>query len=169
MSISQTTLPEFDHEMAIARKAIERVPDDKFSFKPHPKSPTMGWLAAHIAEIPSWTGPVLEQDSLDMNPPGEKRTPDPAPTSTAQVLAKFDENLAKARAVIEKTTDETFAQPWSLLNGGQALFTLPKAAVLRSFILSHLIHHRAHLGIYLRLNDIPVPAMYGPSADEDMQ
>lgn len=166
MPINQALLPEFDIEMANTRKTLERVPEDKFGWKPHEKSMTLGRLANHLATIPVWTGHALEQDKLDVNPP-EGRPSQPEEVSTRkELLALFDKNVAEARAKIAGAGDEQFVKPWSLLNGGKVVFTLPRAAVLRSFVMNHSIHHRAQLGVYLRLNDVPVPSIYGPSADE---
>jgi uncharacterized damage-inducible protein DinB len=167
MALSEALLPEFDHEMANTRKTLERVPEDKFGWKPHEKSMTMGRLANHLADIPVWALHGLEQDSLDVNPPGgESRKPSEV-SSRKELLALFDKNVAAARAAIAGASDEKFGKPWTLLNGGQEVFTLPRAAVLRNFVLNHSIHHRAQLGVYLRLNDVPVPSIYGPSADEN--
>jgi uncharacterized damage-inducible protein DinB len=165
MPLSDSLLPEFDLEMANTRKVLERVPEDKFGWKPHPKSGALGWLASHVADIPGWAVPTLGQSSLDINPPGG-HTPPPLPASRAELLEKFDTNAKKGREALAKAADGVFMEPWSLLSGGATLFPIPKAAVLRSFVMNHLIHHRAQLGVYLRLNDIPVPAIYGPSADE---
>lgn len=166
MSISESLLPEFDHEMASTRKTLERIPEDKLDWKPHEKSTTLGNLAAHIANMPSWVEHTLGKDALDLAPPGEE-PPRAAPINSAQeVLEIFDKHVAEARAAIAGATDEQMFQPWTLLKGGNALMTLPKAAVLRSFVMNHIIHHRAQLGVYLRLNDVPVPSVYGPSADE---
>ena len=166
MSISQAILPEFDHEMESTRKALERVPEDRFGWKPHVKSMTLGRLAQHLTEIPGWASFALKQDSLDVAPPGAPPYQPPAVTSRGDMLKAFDRNVAAARAAIAETSDELFQKPWSLLSGGKTVMTMPRAAVLRSFVMSHGIHHRAQLGVYLRLNDIPVPAIYGQSADE---
>lgn len=166
MSQSQSLLPEFDHEMSNTRRTLERIPDDKLTWKAHPKSNTIGWVGMHLAEIPGWVDAVLSQDSMDVAPVGGQPYRTPTATSRQDILDRFDKNVAAARAAIAAASDERFMQPWSLLMGGKALFTMPRAAVLRSFVLSHSIHHRAHLCVYLRLNDIPVPALYGPSADE---
>jgi uncharacterized damage-inducible protein DinB len=165
MSIGQMLLPEFDQEMAGTRKVLERVPDDKLDWKAHPKSNTIGWVATHLANIPTWTGYTLNQDSLDINPGGTALVAPPA-LSRREVLDRLDQNVAAARQQIAAADDAQFARPWTLLSNGSPLFTLPKIAVLRSFVLNHMIHHRAHLCVYLRLNDIPVPGLYGPSADE---
>lgn len=166
MPIAAALLPEFDNEMANTRKSLERVPFDKADWRPHPKSPTLIWLASHVANIPSWTSITLGQDSLDINPPGEKRPAAAPPASREELLAAFEKNRASAREAIEKASDADFMKPWSLLNGGKTVMTLPKVAVMRGFVMNHLIHHRAQLGVYLRMNDVPVPALYGPSADE---
>ena len=166
MSLSQILLPEFDHEMANTRKVLERLPADKLNWKAHEKSNTIGWVAAHLAEIPRWPETMLTQDSLDIAPPGGQRYQMPKAESVPAILERFDKNVAAGRAAIAAASDEDFAKPWSLLNGGRVVFTLPRSAVLRGSVLNHSIHHRAHLCVYLRLNDVPVPALYGPSADE---
>ena len=166
MSISKTILPEFDHEMANTRKTLERVPDDKFSWKPHEKSMTLGGLATHLANIPSWTKNTFESDELDVAPPGAPPYRLDEAKSTAELLDAFDKNVGSARTALEAATDENWQGKWSLLMTGKTIFTLPRTAVMRGFILSHSIHHRAQLGVYLRLLDVPVPSIYGPSADE---
>jgi uncharacterized damage-inducible protein DinB len=166
MPIAASLLPEFDNEMANTRKSLERVPFDKANWRPHPKSPTLIWLAGHVANIPSWTTITLNQDSLDVNPPGAEAPRANPPKSREELLETFDKNRAAARERLEKTSDAEFMKPWSLLNGGKTVMTMPKVAVLRGFVMNHLIHHRAQLGVYLRMNDVPVPALYGPSADE---
>lgn len=166
MRIADTLLPEFDHEMANTRKELERVPEDKLGWKPHPKSGSLGWLASHVANIPSWPSFVIGQDALDLEPGGKQMTPPAAPASRQELLASFDQNVKQGREAIAAANNEQFMQSWSLKRNGQTLMTLPKAAVLRGFVMNHLIHHRAQLGVYLRLNDVPVPAIYGPSADE---
>lgn len=165
MAIGKSLLPEFDYEMASTRKTLERVPDDKFSWKPHPKSSPMGNLATHLANLPSWGTLAVSSDSFDLAPGGQPvKTPEL--NSTEAVLAKFDENVAATRAAIASVNDEDLFKPWTLLSNGKTIMTLPKISVLRSFVVNHMIHHRAQLGVYLRLNDIPVPSIYGPSADE---
>lgn len=165
MPLRDALLPEFDHEMASTRKYFERVPEDKLTWKPHEKSGTMGWLASHVADIPGWASFTVNQDSIDIAPDGQHQ-PTPPVTSRRELLDKFDKNIASARAAIAGAEDAVLLQPWSLLSTGKVLLTMPKIAVLRSFVMNHLIHHRAQLGVYLRLNDVPVPATYGPSADE---
>ena len=166
MAIRDGLLPEFDQEMANTRKSLERVPDDKLSWKPHPKSGAMGWLAGHVAQLPSWAGIAIAQDSLDLEPGGKPPTPPLLPKSRQEILDMFDKHVAAGRAAIAGASDEHLMKPWTLLKNGQTIMTLPRIAVLRGFVMNHLIHHRAQLGVYLRLNDLPVPSIYGPSADE---
>lgn len=165
MVISKSLLPEFDNEMANTRKTLERVPDDKFAWKPHEKSFPMGGLATHLANLPSWGSLILNSDSFDVAPGGNP-VKTPGLNSTSAVLKQFDENTAATRAAIEAASDEDLFRTWTLQSNGKGLMTLPKIAVLRGFVMNHMIHHRAQLGVYLRLNDIPVPSIYGPSADE---
>jgi uncharacterized damage-inducible protein DinB len=165
MAISNALLPEFDNEMANTRKTLERVPDDKFAWKPHDKSSPMGNLAGHLANLPSWASLAIHQDSLDLAPGGVPVSTPPL-NSQAEVLETFDKNVAGARAAIAGASDEQLFQSWTLMANGKTIMSLPRVAVLRSFVMNHLIHHRAQLGVYLRLNDIPVPSIYGPSADE---
>jgi uncharacterized damage-inducible protein DinB len=166
MKISETVLPEFDQEMANTRKVLERVPAAKFSWKPHPKSSEFGALAAHIANMPDWAGLTMQADSFDYAPPGAPPYETPKYTSTEDLLAAFDKSVAQGRSAIAAADDITFLAPWTLMAGGQTIMTMPRIAVIRTFVMNHTIHHRAQLGVYLRLNDIPVPGLYGPSADE---
>jgi uncharacterized damage-inducible protein DinB len=166
MSISASLLPEFDQEMANTRKALERMPDDKFDWKPHEKSGTMGWLANHLANLPSWTVYTINQDSLDLAPTEGESLKWEGKGSRQELLDYFDKNVGAARAAIAEASDEEFLKPWSLLKGGVTLMTLPKIAVMRGFVMNHIIHHRGQFTVYLRLNDVPVPPLYGPSADE---
>lgn len=166
MSFSKTILPEFDHEMASTRKTLERVPDDKFDWKPHEKSMTLRALSSHVANIAGWTASTFDGDELDVQPEGAEPYSEPEAKSTKELLEMFEKNVASARAALEAATDESWQGKWSLKMAGKTFFTLPRTQVIRGFILSHLIHHRAQLGVYLRLLDVPVPAIYGPSADE---
>ncbi len=166
MAIKDMLLPEFDQEMAGARKTLERVPEDRPDYKPHPKSMTLGRLAGHLAELPLWAVMTLKHDELDMAPAGAPPLQPGVMTTRAKLLEEFDKNVAEARKALEATSDEQFMRPWSLLRSGQKLMTMPKLAVMRNFVLNHVIHHRAQLGVYLRLNDVAVPSIYGPSADE---
>ena len=166
MALKDTLLAEFDHEMGTTRRLIERIPDAQLGWKPHEKSMTLGGLATHLANIPGWTKNTFEADELDIAPPGAPPYKVEEAKSTAELLEAFDKNVASARAALEGATDENWQGKWSLLMTGKPIFTLPRTAVMRGFILSHSIHHRAQLGVYLRLLDVPVPSIYGPSADE---
>ncbi len=166
MGLAATLLPEFDQEMANTRKSLERVPEDKLDWKPHEKSMSFVEIATHMANLLSWTVLSIEQDSYDMAPPGEDPPRvDPA-DSLESALAMFDKNVTAARAAIEGASDERLLAPWALLHGGNEVFKMPRVAVLRTMIMNHMIHHRAQLGVYLRLNDVAVPSLYGPTADE---
>jgi uncharacterized damage-inducible protein DinB len=162
MSISQSLLPEFDYEMATSRKVIERVPEDRYSWKPHERSMTMGRLASHIAEMPSWGVMGLKQDSFDLATSSGAFSA----ASQKELLDTFDKNVAGAREAISSTDDATYFTNWSLKKGSDTLMTMPKIAVVRSFVMNHIIHHRGQLSVYLRENNVPVPSIYGPSADE---
>lgn len=166
MSIADSILPEFDVEMSGTRKVLERVPDDKLDWKAHDKSNTIGWNACHLAEIPGWVEGTLTQDEWDIHPEGGEPYQAPVLNSRQAILDLFDANVATARQRIASTPDDEFAKSWSLLSGGNALITMPKIGVIRTWVLNHTIHHRAILCVYLRLNDIAVPALYGPSGDE---
>jgi uncharacterized damage-inducible protein DinB len=166
MNYVETILPEFDREMANARKVLERVPDDKLDWQAHPKSHTIGWNANHLAEILGWVEGMLTAHSWDFAPVGGEPYQSPKRTSRQEILDLFDRNVAAARKAIAAVKDDQMTQPWSLLKAGATLFTMPRAEVIRGFVLNHLIHHRAILCVYLRLNNIPVPGMYGPSGDE---
>ena len=169
MAIREALLPEFDQEMASTGKTLERVPDDKFAWKPHEKSGTLGWLAGHVATLPGLVEKAITQDELSFPPAGQAPAAPAwaAPPNRKELLEAFDKLVAEARAAIAETSDADFMKPWTLRKGEQKLISMPKAAVVRSFFMNHLIHHRAQLGVYLRLNDIPVPSIYGPSADEN--
>lgn len=166
MPINQALLPEFDQEMANTRKTLERVPEDKFAWKPHEKSFSMVALATHLATLPSWGALTIQKDSIDIAPVGEAPPANEPAKSVADLLERFDSNVATTRAALAAASDEDLLKTWTLLKGGQKIFSLPRVAALRSFVMNHNIHHRAQLGVYLRLNDLPVPSIYGPSADE---
>jgi len=162
MPISASLLAEFDHEMKTSRTVIERVPETKFAWKPHEKSMSAGRLASHIAEMPAWATTSIAQDSLDLS--GDYKPYEAA--SREELLSLFDKNVADARAAIAGCNDETFMKSWALMRGGKTLMSMPKIAVVRSFVLNHVIHHRGQLSVYLRELNVPVPSIYGPSADE---
>ena len=166
MRYADNLLPEFDQEMASTRKVLERVPEDKLDWRPHPKSNTIGWNANQLAEMPGWVEGTLRKKSWDIAPVGGEPYQSPALRTRQEILALFDRNVTSAREAITTVKDEELAEEWSLLRAGEPLITMPRATVIRSFVMNHLIHHRAILCVYLRLNDIPVPGMYGPSGDE---
>lgn len=166
MAFTDAFLPEFDLEMTKTRKCLERIPEDKFGWKPHQKSYALGQLASHIANIANYGTTAIKTESLDVAPPDGPAHKQPAYSTKPSLLEGFDKNVSEARAAISGTSDEDLRKNWTLLAGGKTIFSLPRAAVLRTFMMSHLIHHRAQLGVYLRLNDLPVPSVYGPSADE---
>lgn len=165
MPMNQAFLAEWDQEMGSTRKTLERVPDAKWDWKPHTKSGTTGWLVNHLIMFPGWAGDMFTSESFDFAP-GGKPVEFPSAHNTKEALAIFDKGRASGRAGLAKATDEQFVKTWSLLNNGEVVFSMPRAAVLRGMILNHMIHHRAQLCVYFRLNDVPVPPLYGPSADE---
>ena len=164
MAMNEALLSEFEQEAATTRLLIERVPAREAAWKPHPKSASLGSLAVHVADLASWPGTALTSTELDL-----AVTPAPSPFTTVEaLLATFDANVAGSRAALAKAVDADFAVLWSLKSGSQVYFTFPRAVIVRSFVLSHLIHHRAQLGVYLRLRDVPLPPCYGPTADTGM-
>jgi uncharacterized damage-inducible protein DinB len=168
MAIRDAILPEFENEMKVTRRTLERVPEGKGDWKPHEKSMTLGRLAGHVAELPTFTTMALTSDSYDIQPAGGGTPRQPVVmNSRQQLLELFDNNVAAAREALSKASDEDMMKMWSLLRGGKPVMTLPKVAVVRSFTLNHVIHHRGQLSVYLRLNNEPVPSIYGPSADEN--
>jgi uncharacterized damage-inducible protein DinB len=162
MAMVDALLPEFDHEMSVTRKLLERVPEERWDWRPHPKSYTLGELAQHVATIPMWGTVTLTQPEFDAG----SAPPAPPVRSRQALLALFDENAKSARTALVGRGDGEFTAPWALKRNGQTIFSMPKSGVWRSFVMSHLIHHRAQLSVYLRMNDVPIPSMYGPSADE---
>jgi uncharacterized damage-inducible protein DinB len=163
MPIGQGFINELQHEAATTRKLLERIPAEKFDWKPHEKSMSMHRLATHVADMFSWFPPTLEQDELDF----AKGYDQPNPATTEELVALLDKNVEAAIESLKKMDDDaSFMKNWTLRNGEQIFFEMPKVAVSRTFIMNHIMHHRGQLSVYLRLNDIPVPAMYGPSADE---
>jgi uncharacterized damage-inducible protein DinB len=160
MSFAASFLPEFDHEMATTRRMIERVPSDKGPWKPHPKSFALGHLAQLLSWMPGWIDNAVREDSLDL-----ENGPKYSFETTETLLADFDTRVKAARGALQSAKDEVFARPWSLSRGSQVFLTMPKSAVVRMHI-SHLSHHRGQMSVYLRLIDVPVPMVYGPTADE---
>jgi uncharacterized damage-inducible protein DinB len=165
MAITEALLPEFDHEMATTRRLLDRVPESQLSWTPHDKSMTLGQLAGHLASIPFWCTATLRADSLDLATLGDDARPKP-PGSRASLLTQFDERVAVARERLAASTDPELLAPWTLKNGEQEYFTMPKISAIRTFVMNHIIHHRGQLSVYLRLNNVPIPPIYGPTADE---
>jgi uncharacterized damage-inducible protein DinB len=165
MPIAQALLPEFDHEMTTTRSLLERVPEDRGGFKPHARSTALGALATHMANLVGLGPRILSLTEVDMNPPGGPGFTPPQFSSTAALLEMFDANVAKAREAIAGASDEELMVTWTLKNGGSTIFAMPRAAVLRTMLMNHMIHHRGQLSVYLRLNDVPLPSIYGPTAD----
>jgi uncharacterized damage-inducible protein DinB len=166
MPLIDVLLPEFDREMGLTRRALERVPDGQFDWRPHPTSVTLGRLAEHLTEMPQWATITMTQDGIDLTterPVGYVR-----PDTCAAVLAQFDGYLKAGRSHLVGKTDPEFLAPWMLKAGGKEVFTMPKIAVMRNFVLNHMIHHRGQFTVYLRMLGVPVPSLYGPSADEQM-
>ena len=162
-NIASALIAEMELEAAVARKCLERVPAEKFDWKPHEKSMAFGQLAVHIAEMFSWTPATLQHAELDFAKFDYKPY---EPSTTADLVEYLDKNVAEAVDVLRNTPDEVFMENWTMRNGETVYFTMPKMSVMRTFVMSHIIHHRGQLSVYLRLNDIPVPSIYGPSADE---
>lgn len=163
MTIAEIFLPDYKLELATTRKILASVDMTLAEFKPHEKSMTMGRLATHVAEIPGWMNVCLVQHELDFAAGDFKPV---ILTTTEELLEKFDKGSAEAIEILSKATDDMFAENWTMRSGNQIFFTLPKLQVVRTWVLNHHVHHRAQLGVYLRLNNIPVPSSYGPSADD---
>jgi uncharacterized damage-inducible protein DinB len=163
MAIVDALLPEFDHEMAVTRKVLERVAEDQLGWKPHEKSMTLGRLATHVAEIPKWGQTILNEAEFNMvdgaYQPGTA-------SSTADVLAIFDDQVKTIRPLLAAKSDAELMSTWTFKQNGQVLFGMPRAAAWRSWVMNHLIHHRGQLSVYLRQTGSKVPGIYGPSADE---
>jgi uncharacterized damage-inducible protein DinB len=162
MTYSEILLPEFDEEMKNTRKLLACVPDGKFDYQPHEKSMTLGRLAAHVAQMPEWAVMTMDRDVLEL---AADAKPWVAGTR-AELLEMFDKKVPEAREKIAAAGEEDWKKTWTLIWGGKAVIELPRGTVMRSMVMNHLIHHRAQLGVYLRLNDVMFPGMYGPSADE---
>jgi uncharacterized damage-inducible protein DinB len=162
MATREGLLAEFDHEMAATRRLLACIPSDRLAWRPHDRSRSIAALAAHIAEVTRWSEPILDCARFDL---GDAPVPAATePVTLAELLSGFAESASRARARLERSDRELDAM-WSLLQGGQELFSLPRSAAFRTFVLAHVVHHRGQLSVYLRLNDVPVPAIYGPTAD----
>lgn len=165
MSLIEPIIAELQHEAATTRRLLERVPQDAFAWKPHEKSMTLGRLAAHIAELYTFTTPISTQDELDF----EAGSYEPfAPTNSTELLEAFDKNVADSIKMLRAQADDRLLAPWRLRSGEQVFFEMPRAEVIRSFMLNHIVHHRGQLSVYLRLQNVPLPPIYGPTADETM-
>src|SRR5829696_7174177 len=160
MAMKDALLPEFDHEMGTTRRLLERVPEADLAWRPHVKSFSLGQLASHIGNIPHWVDATLDGAVFDLAAIGDDARPK-QPDAVAPILAAFDSNVKQARAKIDAQTDPALLSPWTLKQGGAEMFTMPKIAVLRSFVMNHMIHHRGQLSVYLRLRDVPLPSIYG--------
>jgi len=165
MNLSEPILAELSHESATARRLLERLPLQHFGWKPHEKSMTLARLATHIVEIPGWVASILDQDEFDVG--AREHAPKNA-SSIAELLEMFEKNLAAAREAIGRQTNERMMGPWRLKKKGQLIVEMPRIGVIRSLLLNHFIHHRGQLSVYIRLLNVPVPSIYGPSADEPM-
>jgi uncharacterized damage-inducible protein DinB len=166
MAIGSSMLMEFDEEMKNTRKVLERVDDKQWDWKPHAKSGSVGWLATHIATMVDWIPFTLRTDELDYAPVGGPPYTPPKIEGRQQLLAELDKNVAEARKALASASDADMMKDWTLLAGGHKIFTMPRIACIRTMVLNHIIHHRAQLTVYYRLLGIPVPGLYGPSADE---
>jgi uncharacterized damage-inducible protein DinB len=162
MAIADAMVSEFEHEAATTRRVLARVPDEKFDWVPHEKSFSMGALASHVVNLLGWAEPTFELDEFEI--PADYKPWNAS--SKQQLLEQFDANVAEVKEKLAGYPDDKMMQPWTLKGEGRVYFSMPRVAVVRSFILNHLVHHRGQLSVYLRLNDIPVPSIYGPSADE---
>ncbi len=165
MALNESLMPEFQIEMATTRSFLERVPMEKADWRPHEKSMKMGDLARHLAHLASWVSATIHTSQLDVMSGDDSMSP-PAANSAAELITHFDRNVEEAKASLGGADDATLLAPWKLTAGGQEIFTMPRIGVLRSMVMNHLIHHRAQLGVYLRMQGIPLPSSYGPSADE---
>jgi uncharacterized damage-inducible protein DinB len=165
MAIKDGLLPEYDHEMATTRRVLERVPEADYAWKPHERSMSLGELAGHIANMPAWCLATMAGPVLDLATVGEEAKL-AAPASNGAMLARFDRDASKARSILAATEDGEMLSPWTLKSGEHEIFTVPRIGAVRSFVMNHMIHHRGQLSVYLRLRNVAVPPIYGPSADE---
>lgn len=168
MSIAESLLPEFDRETGLTRQLLERVPNEKASWKPHPKSFSLGDLSLHIANLLTWAVSTMKETEFDINPPGGPGFVPLKFESIGSTQKTLDENVRTTRAVIAGATDGELMVMWTFKNGGKTVFSMPRIAVLRSFVMNHMIHHRGQLTVYLRELDVPLPQIYGPTADSPM-
>jgi uncharacterized damage-inducible protein DinB len=164
MAYKEALLAEFDHEMGSTRRLLERVPDAQLTWKPHDRSYSLGDLSGHIANLSTWMNRIVESTELDVAAIADVRPTSPA--SRDDLLQRLDANAKSARAKLVEQTDASLLASWTLKNAGREVFTMPRSSVLRSFVFNHMVHHRGQLTVYLRMLNVPLPSLYGPSADE---
>ena len=166
MKLTDMFLAELEREAAGTRSALERVPEGRNDWKPHPRSMPLGYLASLVATMPSWVAMMVKHDELDLKSPGAAKFKPLDWRKRAELLAALDRGLAEAREALRNTTDEHLMTPWKFVIGGQVVDENPRHVMITNAVFSHLAHHRGQLTVYLRLNEASVPAIYGPSADE---
>ena len=166
MPIADLLVPELEQELAVTRRVLERVPDDRPDWTPHPKSFSIAHLAQLTVRLPGWIPMMLDRTELDIAPKQGPQFPGYSNEKTSTLLAEFDKNAKAARAAVEKASDADFQVPWTLLKGGEKILTQPRYQMLRYMAVNHMVHHRAQLSVYLRLLEVPLPQMYGPTADD---
>ena len=165
MKLTEFFAAQLEREAALSKKALQRVPDGKADWKPHEKSMPLGYLSTLVACMPDWIAMTIDRDELDLKPPSGQGYKPPATDTNAKLLAAHDECVGRGIAALRKTTDEFLATPWKLLVGGQVVMEDPRYKVIAD-TFTHLAHHRGQLTVYLRLNDVAVPSIYGPTADD---
>jgi uncharacterized damage-inducible protein DinB len=165
MSLIDPVLAELAHEAATTRRLLERVPGQHLAWKPHEKSMTLGRLATHIAELPGWVGSIVDKDEFDVGTSGYVP---PTLGSAAEIVAMFDRNVAAATEALKRQSNDRLLAKWQFKKNGQLVLEMPRMGMIRSFLMNHLIHHRGQLSVYLRLQNVPLPSIYGPTADEPM-
>lgn len=163
MAERDSLLPEFDQETASTRRVLERVPEAAFEWRPHPKSFNMGELATHLSRIPHWGSLILTRDGYDLATSGPRGQALP---TVAAVLDRFDTSVREVRSALVEMTDGQLLQPWTLRRGDRIVMSVPKVSAVRGFVVRHMVHHRGQMTVYLRMNDVPLPPLYGPTADE---
>jgi uncharacterized damage-inducible protein DinB len=165
MNLIDPILAELAHEGATTRRLLERLPQDRLGWQPHQKSMTLGRLATHIAEIPGWVGSIVEKDEFDLGASGYVP---PTLGSVAEIIAMFDKSVAMATETLKRQSNDRLLAKWQLKKNGKLVVEMPRLGMVRSFLMNHLIHHRGQLSVYLRLQNVPLPSIYGPTADEPM-
>jgi uncharacterized damage-inducible protein DinB len=165
MNLIDPVLSELAHEAGTTRRLLERVPAQRLTWAPHKKSMTLGRLATHIAELPGWVGSIVEKDEFDIGTSGYVP---PTLATVGEIVAMFDKNVAMATESLKRQGNDRLLANWQFKKSGQVMMQMPRLAMIRSFLMNHLIHHRGQLSVYLRLQDVPLPSIYGPTADEPM-